>query len=157
MAEKYLQIVKGKYDKESAIFYVIRYVRNPKKNPHGISNIHEEEILILTKEFLQVQKRYRNEKGRRVYHFYLSLSKEYNLSYDAYFNIAFQIVDYFSDYQIVFGLHEFDNDGLPCNKHIHFALNSINYKTGKRIKMNKERLFELHRIIDSIVTEYSTD
>lgn len=157
MANHYFKIVKGKYDNESAIFYVIRYVRNSKKNPHGISNIHEDEIEKIAEEFLQIQKKYRNEKGKRVRHFYLSFPKNCNLSYKAYIHIAFHIVDYFKNYQIIFGLHEFDNDGRPCQKHIHFALNPINYKTGKRIKLNRERLFELHRLIDSIVAEYSID
>ena len=156
MPNRYFKIVKGKYDKESAIFFVIRYVRNPHKNPHGISNIHEDEIQKLAEEFLQIQKKYRNEKGKRVRHFYLSFPKN-NLSYKAYFHIAFQIVDYFKNYQTVFGLHEFDNDGQPCHKHIHFALNPINYKTGKRIKLNRQRWLELHELIDSILTEYSTD
>lgn len=157
MANYYLKITKGKYDKESAIFYVIRYVRNPEKNPHGISNIHEDEIREIAKEFLHIQKKYRNEKGKRVHHFYLSFPGNCNLSYEAYIHIAFHIVDYFRYYQIVFGLHEFDNDGKPCQKHIHFAMNPINYKTGKRIKLNKKRLFEFHTLIDSILAEYSTD
>lgn len=157
MANKYFHICKGKYDKESAIFYVIHYVRDPEKNPHGISNIHEDEIQKLAEEFLQIQKKYRNEKGKRIRHLYLSFPKNYNPSYKAYTHIAFRIVDYFKNYQTVFGLHEFDNYGQPCHKHIHFALNPINFKTGKRIKLNKKRLFELHKLIDSILTEYSTD
>ncbi len=157
MANHYFKIVKGDYNKESAIFYVIRYVRNPEKNPHGISNIHEDEIQKLAEEFLQIQKKYRNEKGKRIRHFYLSFPENCNLSNKAYMHIAFQIIDYFKNYQTVFGLHEFDNDGQPCHKHIHFAMNPINYKTGKRIKLNKKRLYELHNLIDSILSEYSTD
>jgi len=157
MANHYFKIVKGKYDKKSAIFYVIRYIRSPEKNPHGISNIHEDEIQKLAEEFLQIQKWYRNEKGKRIRHFYLSFPKNCNLSYEAYMHIAFRIIDFFKNYQIVFGLHELGNDGKPCQKHIHFALNPINYKTGKRIKLNKKRLFELHKLIDSILEEYSTD
>lgn len=157
MANYYLKIVKGGYDKEAAILNVISYIRKPEKNPHGVSNIHEDEIQKLAEEFLQVQKKYRNEKGKRVRHLYLSFPENYNLSYKDYTYIAFRIVDYFKNYQIVFGLHEFDNEGKPCKKHIHFALNPINYKTGKRIKLNKKRLFGLHKLIDSILSEYSTD
>ncbi len=157
MSNKYFKIVKGKYDKEKAVYHVIRYIMNPQKNPHAISNIHEDEIEKITEEFLQVQKYYRNEKGKRIRHFFLSFPENSKFSYEEYIEIAFRITDYFKNYQIVFSLHEFNNDNLPCPIHIHFALNPINYRTGKRIKLDKKRLHELHKLIDTILAEYSTD
>lgn len=157
MANKYFKIVKGKYDKEKAIYYVIHYIVNPQKNIHGISNIHDYEIEKVVEEFLQVQKFYRNEKGKRIRHFFLSFPEKCKFSYETYTRIAFHISDYFENHQIVFALHEINNQNIPCNPHLHFALNPINYRTGKRIKLDKKRLHKLHRLIDSILAEYSTD
>ena len=153
----FFQIVKGKYDKETSIYNVINYIRNPQKTPHGISNIHANEIEKMTEEFLQVQKLYRNEKGKRIRHLFIGFPEDCTLSYKAYARIAFQIADCFKNHQIVFALHEFNNNLEPCAKHIHFALNPINYKTGKRIKIDKKRLRNLHKQIDTILAKYSNN
>lgn len=153
----YFSIVKGSYKSRDAIFNLIRYITNPMKNPYCISNrTHacNADAYKTAKYFENVQIYWRKENGKRIRHFHLDFSPNEPLNYSDLNYIGYKIIDYFANYQIVFALHEFDNDGLPCHKHLHFALNPINYHTGKRYRLNKRQLVKLRLFIEQILFEY---
>ena len=71
-----------------------------------------------------MQKYLKSNTGRRMYHFVLSFPEEIKDERVIYI-IANAIADYLGrEYQLVFGVHK-DTD----NYHIHYAMNSVSYKT----------------------------
>ena len=153
----YFNIIKGSYKSPQSIFNVIRYITNPMKNPHHITNRNhncDEDAHNTAECFKTVQKFWRKENGKHIRHFQLDFSPNEHLDYSDLNYIGYKIIDYFADYQIIFALHEFDNDGFPCHKHLHFALNPINYHTGKRYRLNKRQLINLRIFIEQVLSDY---
>lgn len=151
-----IKFTNGKYKATASIYRVIRYILNPLKNPHRISNtdaVTEKDIKKIADGFKKVQKFYRKESGKRVLHFFVTFPDDVVFSYDECRQIAFYIAEYFEDYQLIFALHELNNHLVPCAKHIHFAINPINFRTGKRLDINKSKLKELRMYIQSIVQD----
>ncbi|MCH5340543.1 MAG: relaxase/mobilization nuclease domain-containing protein [Acetatifactor sp.] len=151
-----IKITKGKYKSTASIYRVIRYILNPAKNPHNISNIEavtDKEIAKIVDSFKEVQREYRKESGKRILHFFVTFPTNANLSYDSYLKIAFDIADYFEYHQLIFAMHELNKHLEPCAKHIHFAVNPINFYTGKRLDINKDNLKELRQCIHTIVQD----
>ena len=153
----YIEIVKGAYKSPQSIYNVIHYIVNTRKNPNGITNVKdssESNIRKIAHLFLEEQKYWRKESGKRIRHFHVDFPPDTKLSYKDYCYIAYCIMDYFEDYQIIFALHEFDNEGNPCHKHLHFAFNPINYRNGKRFHLNKKQLKEFREYINDILSSY---
>ena len=153
----YIEFPTGKYNGAKAIYNVIHYIINPQKNPYGITNaqnVSEEELSHITEHFRNVQKYWRKTNRKRIRHFHVDFPPDCTLSYEDYSYIAYEIIEYFEDYQIIFALHEFDNKGKPCHKHIHFAFNPINYRNGTRYRLDKKELRHLREYIEDILSEY---
>lgn len=151
----YFKIVPGKYHGKRSVQNVIRYILNKEKCPHKVFHAFGntcEDIEEIIYKFLAVQKFYRNEKGKRIIHLILSFSENESYSFSTYLDIGYKIIDYFEkEYQCIFALHEYDNDGKPTLPHIHVAVNPINYVNGKRMKLDKKELFALRKYMDMIV------
>ena len=64
--------------------------------------------------------------------------------------IGNKIVEMFKGYQTVFSLHERDNDGNRKQPHIHVAVNSISYLTGKRLHISKTEIKKLKSNLENI-------
>lgn len=74
----------------------------------------------------QVKNLWGKDHGRRVRHFILPFSRSELIGYGQAMRLGFEICRYYSDYQSVYGLHT-DTDNL----HLHFAFNTVSYKSGK--------------------------
>lgn len=83
--------------------------------------------------------------GARVRHFVLSyddMESEKIHSCRELESIAYEICDYYKDsYQIIFGIHQFPR------WHIHFVMNTLNYRTGRKYRRNKQDDNELREVI----------
>lgn len=83
--------------------------------------------------------------GARVRHFILSYSEQESeriRSYGELEPIAYEICDYYSDaYQIVFGIHK------TAKWHVHFVMNTLNYRTGTKYKRDNRDDNELRNVI----------
>jgi hypothetical protein len=150
----YFKIVNGKYKNKKSIYYTIRYVLKPEKNPHNVfharGNTHED-IKKISNSFYTVQEYYRKTGCKRILHFILAFSPEEKHTPSEYLNYGYQIINFFGNgYQFVFALHESGNNGEKKYPHIHILLNPINAKTGERLYIDKSMLYSLHQYINSI-------
>lgn len=151
-------ILKKKYYNRSAIYNVINYILDPKKNPYGVfhasGNSHKD-IQKIAYRFEKVQKIFRKENRNRIIHMLLTFPYDCHLSYEEYLSIGYHIIDFFSDdHQCIFALHLYDNEGKYTHPHIHIAVNPVSYRTGKRLRLDKKMLHEIHKYVDTLLPNY---
>lgn len=149
----YFKIVTGKYRGEKSIKKVLRYILNEKKNPHGIHNVYgtsHEDIEELAYHFVKIQEQNRNTCGKRVIHFILSFEMDCPYTPYEYRQIGNKVIQYYKGHQVIFALHEKDNYDKIKQPHIHFAMNPINYITGKRIHIGKKEIRNFYDYLNTI-------
>ena len=156
------EFVKGNYRSKKCIYNVLHYILDWQKNPHNITNAEsssDEGIREIAKDFKTIQQYARKTSGKRILHLYVSPDPDMCLTASDFEKIAEAIVDIFDDYQVIYALHEFDNSGTACHIHLHFGINPISYRTGKRFRLIPNELKMLHKKINAIVDEVhqSTD
>ena len=137
------KIIMGKYQGKESITRVLHYILDPKKNPADIHNAYSLDgkyVDDMVEEFVRVQELYRKTNGKRIVHMVLSFSEYPPYMREEYERIGNKIAEIFKGYQVVFGLHERDNDGNRKQPHIHVAVNPISYLTGKRLHIGKTEI-----------------
>lgn len=155
----YFKIVPGKYRGKQSIRFVLQYILNEKKNPHGVHNAYgtsNEDIEELVYRFVTVQEINRNTCGKRIIHFIVSFEMDCPYTYAEFRRIGNKIVQYYKGHQVIFALHEKGNDDEIKQPHIHFAMNPINYITGKRIHIGKEEIRNFYNYLDTIFPDTKT-
>lgn len=144
---------KNLYCNADALENVIHYVMLNKKTPHKIigatgASYESEEVTI--KHFQMVKDFYRNQKGKKVIHFCVSFERKGFLPLYEYIHIGYSIADYFfPNHQVLFALHE-DTD----KDHIHFVVNTVNFRTGKKLRWHKGDRHKLQKYINYIPSNY---
>lgn len=84
--------------------------------------------------------------GRQMYHFIVSFSDKelYSIDIDDAIELAESICNYLGEErQIIYGIH-LDTDNL----HIHFAMNTVSYRDGRRYASNRGNDIQLARFIE---------
>lgn len=91
-----------------------------------------------------VQRAYGKDFKRRMYHLVVSFPKDVREK-ETVINAAGDIADMlFEDHQVFYGIHI-----SKKNWHIHYAINAVSYKTGKKWHQNKGEFDEMkHQIYD---------
>ena len=123
------------YNDDGALEDVVNYVASGGYGyygGYGIDPRHAAEQMRL------VKKLWGKDRGRRVRHFILSFDRSESIGYERAMQIGFNICQYYSDYQSVYGLHT-DTDHI----HLHFAVNTVSFKNGK---MYAEGVSDWHRL-----------
>lgn len=118
---------------------VIRYIFRPDKTPHRLIGGWAVDPMCAASQMNYLSKAYGKEDGLQLRHFILSFSEkevqrmgQYALiRIDEYAQYA--AFYYGGEYQIVYAVHE-DSRHL----HVHFVLNTLNYRTGKKYPGDKE-------------------
>lgn len=110
----------------------------------------------MIQEFLCIQNVYNIErrKGRRMYHEIFSLLDEeaaglyYNMA--LLYNVAMECARWYFEqgYQVVFAVHH------QSRFHIHFAVNTINYLTGKKFHTTKPEKEAREILFNQILHKY---
>lgn len=146
-----IKFVNEKYTSYKAMENLIFYIMAAKKTPNRIIGaiavypIEKEEIV---RQFKQTQILHRNQKKNRALHIILSFSTEEAqwLTFKDYEKIGYSIANYYGkvNHQVVFALHE-DTD----NPHIHFAVNTVNYITGKKYHQQHKDYIKIRTIAES--------
>ena len=102
-------------------------------------------------QMIQVQKYYKKDSKRRMYHMIISFPKDYRFNRICAIELADSTAQQFSnEYQIFFAIHN-DTDNL----HIHYAINSVSFQTGKKLHTSKSELKEIKQNILSLVNAIS--
>jgi len=144
------------YENNPAIKNLLRYVVSKKDTDECVDYWGTKGLLKdINKAYgviTRMQRYLKCDNGKRMIHFVISFPKDIR-SEEMVFIIADAIASYLSsEYQLVYGIHV-DTD----NYHIHFAMNSVSYITGKKWhKENHEfaRWFQnLRDIVQKILDE----
>lgn len=165
---------KKRYLRENDIGNVIRYIIRQRSNEKdikelvswggfGIPEWREAEGII--EAFKEVQKLHtRNGKfGRYIDHEFYSFTddevvsiKESNADMDS---IAREMAsDFYQDgTQVVYALHEKEKENGKVNLHVNFAVNTVDYRTGKKRRENMtdtgERSIRMNEIVERHIKE----
>ena len=104
------------------------------------------------KQMVCIQEMYGKDYERRMYHLIVSFPKDMH-DKSVIIKCADEISDYiFKDYQVAYGIHMSKE-----NWHIHFAINAVSYRTGKKWHQSKKEFQEfkdnLKDMIESICSE----
>lgn len=122
-----IKIVPGEYLNENVVeCLTVKYIY-PKAVAIGGLAVDPQNVV---EQMQMVKEAWHQTEGKQVYHFILNftpLESERITSLGAVVQLAYKICEYFADeYQIVFGVHD------SGHLHIHFAMNTVNYRTGKK-------------------------
>lgn len=148
-----IKFPKGQYSNAKAIENLINYIFNTNKTPNkivGSTGVYPIERKRLIKEFIEVQTKYRNCKGRKIIHFIITFSEEESKRLEIldYQKIGYAVADYFDKqkHQVAFALHE----NKP-NLHIHFAVNPVNYMSGKKYRLQYKENNILKELLNQLM------
>ena len=101
-------------------------------------------------EMLQVKQAYNQDKQNMYRHYIVSLEEEDLIEPLKFRDIAIQICEsiarFEGRYQVVMAVH-INTDNL----HAHYIANNIDYLTGRRLDLNRNRLYELKYKVNQIL------
>lgn len=144
----------GKYHDNNSYYDVINYIISEEKTPHQFIGGYGVNLNQAAYEMDYLAKVYGKESGIRLRHFILSFSPEevkYGgiKKFEALYKIGQYAALFYSDeYQIVFAVHE-DKD----HPHIHFVMNTTNYRTGAKYQGDKKDYYAFQNYIDDFLWE----
>ena len=122
----------GKYKDDYAVHDVLHYVVSKAAPDSVVGGAVLPGIAEISMK--GVAKAYGKDKGTRLRHSVLSFDPNDCITPRQAKDIAQQALDYYQDdYQILAAVHE-DKDHL----HIHFAMNSVNYRNGSKYRGKKD-------------------
>lgn len=138
MGQLAIKIINEHYPKDSDIRNLMAYIAgNGKWNYKeqvtyigalGIKKNYEK----AASQMIKTQKAFGKNKQRRVYHMIVSFSKEIKDIEIVKRTSKIIAAELFKRYQVFYGIH-----ASTENLHIHFAINAVSYRDGKKWHMNK--------------------
>ena len=142
-----LKIMSDPYDNPSSLPNTVNYVFKGAKIYGGgaVNPINAVEEMQLVKQlWLQTE-------GRQVHHFILCLTPKESKAIccaEQLLDVAYDICKFYqSEFQIIFGIHQGDSDLW----HIHFIVNTVNFRTGKKLSTSNAHDIELLKYIKQIL------
>ncbi len=128
--DKELIVFGGEYKNPDACENVIRYVfRQKSSSPIGGNAVYPIETENVIDQFQLIKEGYHKMNGRQVFHFCLSYPDNSDDRKILAYEDAKQVSQMIGrEFQNVYGIHE-DTDHV----HVHFAVNSVSYRNGKKI------------------------
>ena len=141
------------YSKDTDIYNLLKYINghgsqkiqtSPYQNTNGLAHGYRK----AARQIIYTQQIYnKHEDKRRMYHMVVSFPVGFSCPDSFIAEVADSIgQDYHQDYQTYYAVHDSTD-----NLHIHFAINAVNYKTGKKWHKNKKELLQLRHDILNIV------
>lgn len=152
----YIKLISSRYEKESDVIRVVRYIAEMKKSTNliggGMGIINADEIHrcpnFIADQFLVVQ-RYKGCRGRRLYHVVVSFDSiidEMNI-YEIR-TIADSIVHLYRDYQSVYALHE-----NTRNMHLHILFNNISLGDERNLSYDIN-ILDISMLVNNMIDNY---
>lgn len=150
-----------KYHDEEALETVITYCQNPSKTASGLVGGFGVNVSQAAYEMDLLAHAYGKNKGLRLRHWVISFDKGeisrlkragYRI-YDTLANIAWYAASYYGyQYQIVYAVHKDSNQ-----PHIHFVMNTVNFKTGHKYAGDKADYFAYQKYLTEFLQQYGMD
>lgn len=141
-----------KYHDEDALEDVIGYCLNPASAPHYIGGLGVS-VNQAAFEMSLLAQSFEKANGVKLRHFILSFSEDevtgfQDRAYEVLNEIAWCTIKYYgNEYQIIFAVHE----NCPSHPHIHFVMNSVNFKTGRKYGGKKEDYYRFQNYLKSLL------
>ncbi len=150
-----LKIIRDPYRNNSSVQNLIEYCLNPHKMPNncygaqGISFLNPYQCIDAIKTV------FCHNYGKQMEHFVLSFDKSelHRLSISKILNLSYAICEYFSGRQILFALHE-RNDEAEANLHIHFVMNTTNVSTGHKDRLDFSNEYEFSHYVGALLSHF---
>ena len=150
-----LKIIRDKYRNETSVQNLIEYCLNPHKMPsncyggQGISFLNPCDCIETVKTV------FCHNYGKQMEHFVLNFDKSElpRLSIFKILNLSYAICEYFSGRQILFSLHE-RNDEAEANLHIHFVMNTTNVSTGYKDRLDFSNEYEFRHYVGALLSHF---
>ena len=141
------------YPKDSDIGNLLKYIKGQGvqkyqlityQNTNGLAHGYRK----AARQIIRTQQIYnKHEDKRRMYHMVVSFPVGFSCPDLFIAEVADSIgQDYLQDYQTYYAVHDSTD-----NLHIHFAINAVSYKTGKKWHKSKRELLQLRHDILNIV------
>ena len=137
------------YQKDSDIKKLIRYIAGETEKKEKTRYCNGRGLPCnckkASKAIIEVQKGYRKDSQRRIYHLFVSFP-DYVTDANYVKLVAESIADMlYEKHQIYYGVHE-DTDNL----HIHFAINAVSYVDGRKWHQSKKEFEKMKKEIQKI-------
>lgn len=154
MGKLVVKMVNEPYQKENDLKRLTAYIAGKGRNQdketvsyigaNGVKRKADE----AASQIVKVQEAFGKDSGRRAYHMVVSFPDDMK---DA--NAAVQTAkaiggDIFSGYQVFYGVHT-----CTDNLHIHFAINSVSYTSGRKWHMGKKDFQEYKKHIQKLAND----
>ena len=141
------------YPKDTDIRNLLKYItghgaQKSQTSPYLNTNGLDLNCKKATQQIILTQRIYnKHTDKRRIYHMIVSFPAGLSFSNSFIAEVADSIgQDYLQDYQTYYAVHDSTD-----NLHIHFAINAVSYKTGKKWHKSKRELLQLRHDILNIV------
>lgn len=144
-----LIMINKSYNDDQALADVVNYVT---QGGYGLCGGVGVDPLHAVEQMQQVKEFWGKDRGRRVRHFILSFSPAESIGYEQLMLLGFEICRYYAEYQSVYGLHM--NTG---HLHLHFAVNTVSYKTGKMYAGGLSDWHRLQGYIQGLMPQWYVD
>lgn len=154
MGTSVVKIENEHYEKDKDMYNLIAYIAGRGKNVgkekavsvhgRGISGNHKKAV----GQMIKIQKLYRKDQKRRCYHMVVSFDAEVDdrnfviLAADTIASLIFEEMHF----QVFYGVHTSTD-----HMHIHFAINAVNYMSGKKWHQNYAETEEFKKQIRNII------
>ena len=158
-----LKLIKKPYRDDDVINNLVGYALNQDKminmcyGGSGVSIENPIESMYAMKKALNLP------SGKQAEHFILAFNQKElsKLTIPLIKQIAYDICEYFQGIQVVFALHEINNDYYSTDEfdsdkpHIHFVLNTVNAYTGGKFYINYNNEFDIRNYIEYLLFFYN--
>ena len=143
--------VEEKYEKNKDIKNLLKYIVRSKTYEGTVEHWGTrgtlKDIQKAYEEIVGVQEFIGKTNGRRIHHLIISFAKEIK-DKQMIIEIAEELADHLGkEYQLLYGIH-MDTD----NWHIHIAMNSVSYRTGKKWHANLREFDDWRKQMFKIVS-----
>lgn len=145
-----IKIMDDEYRNIESIRNVTSYIINPNKT----CDYYGGQGVLLNKPYLYMEavQDYYCNGGKKMQHFIISFEDVDDISLSVAFDLAYAVCGLFPNHQLVFGVH-LDTDNI----HIHWALNPVNLRTGKKFNFTYGESFGLRKKIAKLLKPYNID
>lgn len=154
-----VKFAEGKFSNKKAVENLIEYIFDSEKTLHNMADalgVYPVRSKTIIRQFKEVQKAHRNMKGRKAYHLIVSFSdtEMTQLDINDYEEIGYSTASYFwnASHQVAYAFHESSD-----NLHFHFAINAVNFKTGKKYHLQRSDYRQVNQYIQTLVESIIND
>lgn len=130
----------------------LSYICKDEKTEHKLISGKDCVVENAYSEMMMIKNQFNKTGEREKIHFIQSFSPNDPLDYETAHEIGVKLMERyegFKEFQIVMATHE-DKDHI----HNHFVINSVNYKTGKKIQFSEKDLKKIKEISNELCKEY---